>query len=107
MSILNITETAAGRFRDLSSSNAGKALRLSVVGSGCSGNKYDLAFAEGVAPGDERISFEGGELLLDPKSLFAVFGMTIDWVADDFGRRFDFTNPNEAGRCGCGESFHL
>lgn len=107
MSLLNITESAAGRFRELASSNEGKALRLSVVGTGCSGNKYDLAFADAGTDGDERIAFEGGELLLDPKSLFAVFGMTIDWVTDEFGRRFDFVNPNEAGRCGCGESFHL
>ncbi|MBY3155521.1 iron-sulfur cluster assembly accessory protein [Rhizobium laguerreae] len=106
-SILNITAAAAERIRELAVANDGKPLRLSVVKSGCSGNKYDMKFVDQADPADEKVSDNGTDILVDPHSLLMVFGMTIDWKEDRFGRQFTFDNPLEAGRCGCGESFHV
>jgi iron-sulfur cluster assembly protein len=33
--------------------------------------------------------------------------MTVDYVKKDFSEGFEFINPNEAARCGCGESFTI
>lgn len=104
-SIVNITPTAAERIRELASVNAGQHLRLSVVKSGCSGNRYDLKFVEQAGPADEMVSDNGADILVDPQSLFLVLGMTVGWKEDKFGRQFTFENPLESGRCGCGESF--
>jgi iron-sulfur cluster assembly protein len=105
--ILNITPAAAERIKELAVANVGQHLRLSVVKSGCSGNGYDLSFVEEAGHADERVSAHGADILVDPKSLLMVFGMTIDWKEDRFGRQFTFENPLEAGRCGCGASFHM
>jgi iron-sulfur cluster assembly protein len=105
--ILNITPAAAERIKELAVANVGQKLRLSVVKSGCSGNGYDLAFVNEAGPADERVSEHGADILVDPKSLLMVFGMTIDWKEDRFGRQFTFDNPLESGRCGCGASFSM
>lgn len=107
MSILKISPAAAERIKELALANPGRHLRLSVVKSGCSGNKYDLTFVEQPDPLDERVSENGADILIDAKSLLVVFGMTIDWQEDRFGRQFTFQNQREVGRCGCGESFHV
>lgn len=105
-SILHITPAAAKRIRELTD-NDKQYLRLSVVKSGCSGNRYDLQLVPEPTAGDELVTDNGGTILVDGLSLFMVFGMTIDWKEDKMGRQFTFDNPKEAGRCGCGESFHL
>ncbi len=108
MNILNITPPAADRIKALVAvQEPGSLLKLSVEKSGCSGNRYDMSFVREAGPHDERVSDSGVEILVDPQALFVVFGTTIDWVEDKFGRQFTFSNPNEAGRCGCGESFHV
>ena len=107
MSILNITASAAARIRELTSESQGSTMRLSVGKSGCSGNSYDFAMVDEPGPHDERINAHGADILLDPKALMLVLGSTIDWKEDRFGRQFAFENPNEAGRCGCGASFHI
>jgi iron-sulfur cluster assembly protein len=58
-------------------------------------------------PKDEKVSENGVDILVDPLSLLVVFGMTIDWKEDRFARQFTFENPQEIGRCGCGESFNV
>jgi iron-sulfur cluster assembly protein len=106
MNIVNITPDAAQRINELMAAAPGKQVRLSVVKSGCSGNKYDLAFVDEAGPDDEKVTDNGATILVEPRSLFVVLGMTIGWKEDRFGRLFTFDNNNEAGRCGCGESFH-
>lgn len=105
MNILNITPEAAARINDLTAKEDGKTVRLSVVKSGCAGMKYNLALVDAAGPADERVTDNGAVVLIDPQSLFTVFGMTIGWKEDRFGRQFTFENLNETGRCGCGESF--
>lgn len=103
-----LTEAAASRIRELTKGGDGKVLRLTVPSSGCTGLAYKLDYADVPGAHDERIDAgEGVSLFLDPLAIVFVAGMTVDWIEDRFKRGFDFKNPNEAGRCGCGESFHV
>lgn len=104
--IINLTEAAATRIRELSESSDGRVLRLTVPDSGCSGLAYKLDYAESPGPHDEKI--DAGDqtaLYVDPLAIVFVAGMTVDWAEEKFSRGFVFDNPNESGRCGCGESF--
>lgn len=103
--IIEITEAAAGRLKELEAAGNGRVIRLSVKTSGCSGNKYDLAYADSAGEHDEKVESFGATLYVDPLSLIFIAGTQIDWIEGPFGRSFDFKNPNESGRCGCGESF--
>jgi iron-sulfur cluster assembly protein len=105
--ILNITVSAADRIRTLPVTAVGQQLKLSIAKSGCSGNRYDLRFVDQAGPADEKVSDNGVDILIEPAALPIIQGMTIDWKEDKFGRQFTFDNPQEAGRCGCGESFHI
>jgi len=102
--LVELTPSAAARIAELAT-GSGKAVRLSVRSSGCSGNRYDLSLADVPVPGDERIEAHGALLWVDPKSLLFIAGTVVDWKDDGMSSSFEFSNPNETGRCGCGESF--
>jgi len=105
--IVSFTEAAATRIKDLTAKGGSKVIRLTVTTAGCSGYKYDLSYADAPGPHDEVVEAFGARLYVDPLSVLYVAGMTIDWIEDRIEKRFTFDNPNEAGRCGCGESFHI
>jgi iron-sulfur cluster assembly protein len=50
---------------------------------------------------------KGVRILIEPTSAMFLIGSEMDWVEEDMGARFVFTNPNEVDRCGCGESFRV
>ncbi len=85
-------------------------VRLTVKATGCSGNSYKMEY---VAPGDdisqdEKFEENGASIFIPKLYSWMLFGTTIDYITDALGNaRFDFVNPNETGRCGCGESFHV
>jgi iron-sulfur cluster assembly protein len=105
--VIEITENAAKRLRYLEDNGDGKVLRLSVKSSGCSGHRYDLAYADAPSPGDERVEAHGATIHVDPASVLYILGTTVDWKEEAMERSFVFNNALEAGRCGCGESFHI
>lgn len=105
--IIEITEAAAGRLKALLDKGDGKILKLSVKPSGCSGMRYDIAYADAAAPTDECVEAHGAVLHVDSAALLYILGTTVDWKDETFERRFVFENAMEAGRCGCGESFHV
>lgn len=82
-------------------------LRVSVSTKGCSGMSYVLDYADQAGPHDERVEDKGVTILIDPKAQMFIFGTEIDWQRDALQEGFVFRNPNEKGRCGCGESFHV
>ncbi|NUQ81974.1 MAG: iron-sulfur cluster insertion protein ErpA [Bacteroidetes bacterium] len=82
-------------------------LRVSVVGGGCSGLSYNLAFDNEFKEGDEKITENGVELVVDGKSLLYLAGTVLDYTDGLNGRGFVFNNPNAARTCGCGESFSV
>ncbi len=81
-------------------------LRLTVATTGCSGNSYKMEHVIDETL-DQDDKFEaGGAVLYIPKiHSWMLFGTVVDYEEGDLSAGFVFTNPNEAGRCGCGESF--
>lgn len=82
-------------------------IRIGVRTKGCSGLSYTLEFADKQEPMDEVIEAEGIKLLVDPKASLFLIGTEMDYEEEKLKSGFVFRNPNEKGRCGCGESFHV
>ena len=83
-------------------------VRIGVRTKGCSGMSYTLEFADEKNAFDEEVKVnEEITLLIDPKATMFIIGTEMDFVEDTLESGFQFNNPNEKGRCGCGESFHV
>lgn len=82
-------------------------IRIGVRTKGCSGLSYTLEFADEKGEFDEVVEQDGITLLIDPKASMFIIGTEMDYKVDKLESGFVFTNPNEKGRCGCGESFHI
>jgi len=107
MSVI-LTEAAAKHVtKYLSRRGKGVGVRLGVKTTGCSGLAYKLEYADEVAPEDVVFEDKGIKVLVDPKSLAYLDGMTLDYVREGLNEGFRFNNPNERDRCGCGESFRV
>jgi iron-sulfur cluster assembly protein len=81
-------------------------IRVGVRGGGCTGFTYVFEWADTVKPTDSEFKAEGHDIgiVVDPKSLVYLGGMTLDFVRGMMGHGFKFNNPNAKGSCGCGES---
>ena len=82
-------------------------LRVGVNPKGCAGQSYSIDFADKAEPMDEVVSTKGVTVVIDAKALMYLIGTELDYVEDKMSSSFVFRNPNEKGRCGCGESFHV
>jgi iron-sulfur cluster assembly protein len=103
-----ITSQAAIRVnRQLERRGKGIGLRVGVKTTGCSGLAYVLEYVDATNPEDQEFVSEGVRLFVDPKSLAYLNGLQIDWVRNGLNEGFEFTNPNERDKCGCGESFRV
>lgn len=107
--LLSMTDRAAERARAMLEKRGTPEawIRIGVTTSGCSGLSYKLEYADRVEEGDEEVPCQGVKLVVDKKSLLTMAGTRIDFVTENFKSGFRFTNPNEKGRCGCGESFKV
>jgi iron-sulfur cluster assembly protein len=106
--LLSLSDGAAERLRTLyAKAEAGKLLHIGVKTKGCSGLAYDLSFVDSQAPGDECVTDKGITILVDRKATLYLIGTTMDYEVKAMSAGFIFVNPNEKGRCGCGESFHV
>ncbi|RME63978.1 MAG: iron-sulfur cluster assembly accessory protein [Alphaproteobacteria bacterium] len=109
MAILNITDSAAARIKDIlrARGKPSAGVRLGTSSKGCNGLSYTLDYVDAPKPGDELVEDKGVKLYIDGASLIYLMGTVMDWQEDTFTTGFTFTNPNEKGRCGCGESFNV
>jgi iron-sulfur cluster assembly protein len=106
--LMQLTDAAAERLRGLyAGGQAGQILRISLAAKGCSGMSYQMEFVPEAGPGDERVTDRGVSVLVDRKATLFLIGTTMDYEVQQFSSGFTFSNPNEKGRCGCGESFHV
>ena len=80
-------------------------LRLGVLGGGCSGLSYQFKFDTKARPTDKIFEFDGVRIVVDPKSLLYLHGMTLDYKESLMQSGFVFENPNAQKGCGCGTSF--
>ena len=106
-SIINVTEAAAGKIRELlvEEGKAESGLRVFVQGGGCSGFQYGLMIEESGGVGDQLFESNGVRLYVDPVSLSYLKGAEVDFVDTITGGGFTIKNPNASSTCGCGSSF--
>lgn len=83
----------------------GVGIRVGVKTSGCSGLSYVLEFVDTPDEHDQVFDNDGVQVFCDPKSLIYLDGLQMDFVTEGLNSGFKFTNPNQTGECGCGESF--
>lgn len=105
--MVQLTEKAVGKVNEILSTQDPKpsGLRISVVGGGCSGFSYSMAFE--ASPGflDKTYKFGDLKVFIDQASLLYLDGVEVDFVETLEGSGFKFNNPNVKSTCGCGSSF--
>jgi iron-sulfur cluster assembly protein len=106
---MTITEAAAERVKSMLAKRGKPSvgIRIGVRSKGCSGMSYTLEYADEKSPFDEILEDKGVTVLIDPKATMFILGTEMDYVEEKMQAGFVFRNPNEKGRCGCGESFHV
>ncbi len=106
---IRVTERAAAHIGRLleREEKAGSALRIRVIGGGCTGLQYSLSFDKEKKETDLEWNSNGVRVLLDPASHEYIAGSTVDFEDDLNGSGFKIDNPNAASTCGCGESFGI
>ncbi len=107
--IITLTDTAAERVRQLIAKSEKPVLgvRVGVKTRGCSGLSYFVEYAEDQKKFEDMVEDKGVRIFIDPTATMFLLGSEMDYVEDTFHTGFVFNNPNEKGRCGCGESFHV
>ncbi|MCG5053190.1 MAG: iron-sulfur cluster insertion protein ErpA [Myxococcales bacterium] len=106
-SFVSLTAGAADKVREIRAEESiedSYALRVKVVGGGCSGFTYDLYFDQ-AQDMDHHFEANGVKLICDQMSLMYLMGTEIDYVEGLHGAGFKFQNPNVKSTCGCGSSF--
>lgn len=103
---VRVTERAFERLAEIAEDTGEpKALRVAVLGGGCSGFQYEFALEDGPVEGDTVIESQGQRVLIDPESLPFLAGSVVDFRDELIGARFAVENPNATSTCGCGTSF--
>ncbi|HVE43754.1 MAG TPA: iron-sulfur cluster assembly accessory protein [Gammaproteobacteria bacterium] len=109
---VSISAAARDYLRRQFTQHGALGLRLSIKKTGCSGYAYVPALVSEIQEADHVIEIEPGlKIFLDPIWAHLLANIEVDYVEDSASglkqKRLVFINANEAGRCGCGESFHL
>ena len=108
--MITVTDTAIKKIKqNLEKRGKGVGIRLGVKTTGCSGLAYTMEYVDIYESeiGVTNFAQPDFAVLVDAKSLVYLDGLTIDWVRNGLNEGFDFINPNERDRCGCGESFRI
>ena len=107
--MLQLTDTAATKVKEIISQQTPTpvGLRVAVVGGGCSGFSYHMAFDNQENPTDNVYEFDGLKVLVDQMSEMYLDGVQIDYIESIEGAGFKFNNPNVKSTCGCGSSFSV
>ena len=108
--MITVTDTAYKKIKqNLERRGRGVGIRIGVRTTGCSGRAYVLEYVDNyeVEQGVTNFAQQDFVVLIDAKSLAYLNGLTMDWVRNGLNEGFEFRNPNERDRCGCGESFRV
>ena len=105
--MVTVTDAAADKIKVMLSTqgNEGHGLRMGVMGGGCSGFQYKLAFEELEGDMDQVFEINGVKIFIDMKSSLYLNGVTLDYQDGLMESGFKIENPNARTTCGCGESF--
>ncbi len=106
---LTLTDKAAAQVNRILANADGpvKGLWIGVSEGGCSGKTYKMDYARDIKPADMVIEDKGVTIVIDALASLYLFGTEIDYEDTPLKAGFVFRNPNETGRCGCGESFSV
>jgi iron-sulfur cluster assembly protein len=108
--MIQLTELAAEKVKhNLEKRGQGLGIRVGVKTTGCSGLAYVLEFVDHAPITCDQLVYEsnGVKVWIDGRSVPYVNGLTMDWQKKGLNEGFEFVNPNEKDRCGCGESFRV
>ncbi len=106
--MISLTQSAQNRIKQqLNNRGRGLGIRLGVKTTGCSGLAYILEYVDEPNRSDTVINQDSFNVYIDSTSLVYLEGLTVDYVKKGLNEGFDFVNPNERDRCGCGSSFRV
>jgi iron-sulfur cluster assembly protein len=107
--MVNLTETAVSKVQEILTAQDPKpaGLRIAVVGGGCSGFSYSMAFENAPNMLDKTYNYGGLKVFIDQASLLYLDGAEVDYVETLEGSGFKFNNPQVKSTCGCGSSFSV
>lgn len=108
--MITVTNTASQKIQQLLERRGkGVGIRIGVKTTGCSGLAYTLEYVDKYEAevGVTNYAHDGFVVLVDAKAAPYLDGMTVDWARNGLNEGFEFVNPNERDRCGCGESFRV
>ena len=105
--MVQLTEGAVNKVREILDTQEPKpaGLRISVVGGGCSGFSYSMAFENNPGMLDKTYNYGDLKVFIDQASMLYLDGAEVDYVETLEGSGFKFNNPNVKSTCGCGSSF--
>ena len=106
--MIQVTETAAKKIKqNLVRRGSGVGIRIGIRTTGCSGLAYVLEYVDRVNAEDTIFESRDVKVIVDAKSLPILGDLDVDYVRQGLNEGFEFTNPSEKDRCGCGESFRI
>jgi iron-sulfur cluster assembly protein len=106
---MKLTERAAERIKALMAERGADTvgLRIGIKKGGCAGMEYTIAWTTTQDPLDDVVEQHGARVLIDPMAVMYLLGTEMDYKIDKLSAQFVFSNPNQTGACGCGESVNL
>ena len=109
LKIMSLTDAAGDRIREImaESTEPVKGVRVGVKNAGCAGMAYTLDYVAEPQKGDDHVADKGVDVWVEPKATMFLLGTVMDFEEDLLKSGFTFTNPNQTGACGCGESVML
>jgi len=106
--MISVTEAAAKKIKqNLARRGSGIGIRIGVRTTGCSGLAYVLEYVDRVNEEDTVFTSQDVSVIVDAKSLPILGQLDVDYVRQGLNEGFEFNNPSEKDRCGCGESFRI
>ena len=106
--MITVTSIASKKIKDnLAKRGKGIGIKVGVRTTGCSGLAYVLEYVDKTWQGSTSFRHDGFNIVIDNKDLPIVDGLEIDYVRQGLNEGFEFNNPQEKDRCGCGESFRV
>ena len=109
--MINLTDKASEKIKEhIAKRQKGLGIKIGIKTTGCSGLAYTLEYVDieqGMQHCIEHHDIKGVRIYMDPKHRPYLYGSTIDYVKNGLNEGFEFINPNEKDRCGCGSSFSI
>ena len=109
LQIMSLTDAAAERVREIIADRDEPVIgvRVGIRNAGCAGQAYTLNYVAEPIEGDDHVEDKGVHVFVEPKATLFLLGTVMDFEESKLGSSFTFKNPNQTGKCGCGESVQL